>query len=59
MRATDKCDDDITLRSFLQNDLRVTRRNDLGTLLGGDLGNEIVNIPLAQDLQMGIRLIKK
>jgi len=59
MRLPDEGHHHIPLRRFLQHHFGMAGSDDLGVRLGGDGGEQVINVPLPEDLQVGVRLVQQ
>jgi hypothetical protein len=59
MRLADERDYNIPISGFIQEHFRVTRRYHLATLFFRSLGQYLVNLPLPQDFEVGVRFVEQ
>ena len=57
MRLAEEGDHDIACGGLIQNDLRMAGGDNLAVLLGGKLGEKLVNLSLPENFEMGIGFI--
>jgi hypothetical protein len=59
MRLANERDNHVPIGGFVKDDFRMAGGNDLGALLRSNLGQELINLPLAQHLEVGVRLVQE
>jgi hypothetical protein len=59
VRPADEGDHDVAIGRLIQDDLRMTRRDDLTPLLTRSLCEHLVYLALSEDLKVGVRLVEK
>ena len=59
VRLANKGHKDIPIRSFIHDHLGMASDHYLTTLGGHGLTEDLIHLPLSEDLKVGVRLIKK
>ena len=59
MRLADECHHDVAVGSLVEEDFGVARGDDLAAGLGRHRRQHVVHLPLAENLQVGVRLIQE